>query len=131
VALTRHRILIVEDDRTARQALSILLDEEGYDVTEAATGAEALAALDRVPVELALVDYRLPDVDGTSLIRAIRARVDCACVMVTGSADLLDDDEGPRFRDLSSDASGAGAVGYLGKPVDVDALLALIRRHLA
>ncbi len=125
-----RRILVVEDDGSARSALVDLLTEEGFDVSQAGTGAEALAALDPGPA-LAVVDYQLPDIDGATLIRTIRARVPgCACIMVTGSADLLIDSEGDaHFSDRSNEAEQAGAVGYLPKPVDFDALLRMLQQY--
>ena len=126
-----RRILVVEDDGSARSALAELLADEGFEVAQAGTGAEALAALDSMPV-LAVVDYQLPDTDGATLIRTIRVRrPDCACIMVTGSADLHIDSEGDaHFSDRSTEAEAAGAVGYLPKPVDFDALLRMLERYL-
>jgi CheY-like chemotaxis protein len=122
---------VVEDDRRARTAMVALLSEEGFDVAEAGSGAEAMAKLDWAPA-LAMVDYRLPDTDGASLIRVIRERLgDCKCIMVTGSADLhIDDDGEASFSDRKTEAEDAGAVGYLPKPVDFEELLALVRRFL-
>ncbi len=123
------RILVVEDDGSARRALAELLADEGFAVAQAGTGAEALAALDTMPT-LAVVDYKLPDTDGATLIRTIRARrPECACIMVTGSADLkIDRDGDAHFSDRSDEAEQAGAVGYLPKPVDFDALLGMLQR---
>jgi CheY-like chemotaxis protein len=125
------RILVIEDDGRARSALAALLIEEGFDVAQAGNGAEALAALAQPPV-VALVDYRLPDIDGVSLIRAIRERVSgCRCIMVTGSADLhIADDGEASFSDREAEALDAGAAGYLAKPVDLAALLQLMNRLL-
>jgi DNA-binding response OmpR family regulator len=122
---------VVEDDRGARAGLVALLTEEGFEVSEAETGADAISALQRPPV-VALVDYRLPDIDGASLIRAIREKAaGCKCIMVTGSADLhIDEDGEAHFSDRATEAAEAGAAGYLSKPVDFAELLALVHRIL-
>ncbi len=126
------RILIVEDDRTGRAALAALLADEGYEISEAGSGAEALAVMERVSPRLALVDHGLPDTDGVSLIRAIRERDrGCACVMVSGSASLVVDGDGEaRFQDHQLEAMEAGAAGFLAKPVDVASLLELVQRTI-
>ncbi len=125
------RILVVEDDRGARAGLVALLSEEGFEVSEAGTGADAITAL-RLPPVVAVVDYQLPDTDGASLIRTIRERIaDCHCIMVTGSADLhIDEDGEAHFSDRATEAAEAGAAGYLSKPVDFAELLALVHRIL-
>lgn len=122
----------MEDDRAGRAALAALLADEGYESSQAGSGAEALSLLAEAAHDLALVDHGLPDVDGVTLIRAIRERDrGCACIMVSGSASLVVDGDGEaRFQDHELEAMEAGAAGFLSKPVDVTNLLELVRRTL-
>jgi CheY-like chemotaxis protein len=68
------RILIVDDVPTVREGMSELLRGAGYDVAAAASGPEALAALDRRSVDLLLTDLSMPEMTGWDLAAAVRAR---------------------------------------------------------
>lgn len=113
------RILIADDEMPARQRLRRLLAEHvGGDVVgEAASGREALAAVERTRPDLVLLDIRMPDGDGLSVAHALR-RLDVppAVVFVTAHAD----------RALA--ALEAGAAAYLVKPVIGERLAAAIER---
>jgi PAS domain S-box-containing protein len=76
--LTRHRILVVDDNDDARMLLSDVLTELGHDVVVAGSGAEALAAAHAQPPELALLDIGLPDMDGYALAVQLRHDVPAA-----------------------------------------------------
>jgi CheY-like chemotaxis protein len=72
--LARAGILVVDDDDDIRDSLSWLLEEEGYRVSAAANGRDALALLARIPLpDVALVDLRMPVMDGIELIERLRA----------------------------------------------------------
>jgi DNA-binding NtrC family response regulator len=117
----KTRILIIEDERTALQSLSLLLEDEGFEVLQAESGATGFhRALHEEP-ELILLDIRLPDVDGITLLRRLRASHSEAAVIVM-TADTT-----------SSNAIRAtqyGAFDYISKPINDDHLLVLIRRAL-
>ena len=83
----RARILIVEDERAARQALSSLLADEGYETLTAADGASARSiALQQEP-DLILLDIRLPDMDGLTVLEKLRAGYcDAAVIVMTAYA---------------------------------------------
>lgn len=117
----RARILIVEDERAARQALTSLLSDEGYEVLSAADGATARSlALQHEP-DLILLDIRLPDMDGLTVLEKLRAGYcDSAVIVMTAYA-------------TSSNAIKAtqhGAFDYITKPINDEHLTLLIRRAL-
>ena len=68
------RILVVDDEYGVRSGIRQILELEGYEVEEAATGEEALTLLRDQSFDVGLLDYRLPDMDGLTIQRTIRAR---------------------------------------------------------
>ena len=115
------RILIIEDERTALRALKLILEDEGYTVLEAATGEEGLRlALSQEP-DLALLDIRLPDVDGITILQRLRAGYSDAAVIImtaeTSSANAIR-------------ATQFGAFDYLSKPIDDEQLVIAVASAL-
>jgi two-component system chemotaxis response regulator CheY len=110
--------LVIDDSRTTRMIIGNILREIGLDVLEAANGLEALAEMKRHPeIELMLVDWNMPEMNGFDLIRAIRAEHAHDAVrilMVTSEA------QGEQV----NRALRAGANEYLMKPFNKDVLLA-------
>lgn len=116
-------ILIVEDDENLRLALADNLEDEGYRVTSTASGAEARRWVldDGIAADLVVLDIMLPDDDGYSLCRDLRARrVETPILMLT--ARTLEDD---LIRGLD-----AGADDFLTKPYRLRELLARVRALL-
>ena len=118
--LVTTRILTVEDDERIRTALRLALEDEGWEVDEVASGEEALAAFDRVPADVVLVDIMLPGIDGFDICRAIRKSSDVPIVMITARSDTHDVVAGLE----------AGADDYLTKPFAPKELSARIRALL-
>jgi len=114
------RILTVEDDERIRTALRLALEDEGWEVDEVASGEEALAAFDRVPADIVLVDIMLPGIDGFDICRALRKTSDVPIVMITARSDTHDVVAGLE----------AGADDYLTKPFAPKELSARIRALL-
>ena len=116
-------VLVVEDERSLRDALRDNLHDEGYEVEVAATAGEARAHLARRAFDLLLLDVMLPDEDGYRLCRALRQQGVTAMVMML-TARTLEDDVVRGFE--------AGANDYLAKPYRLRELLArvaaLVRR---
>ena len=119
----RARILIVEDSQLVTEAFSILFTEAGYDVDVAATVAEAIEQGISKPVDLMLLDLRLPDGGGLDILDALREqdRLPRTTVAMTG-----DNDSGTRRKCLE-----AGCAEVLLKPVPIGELLRRIQRLLA
>jgi DNA-binding response OmpR family regulator len=114
------RILAVEDDERIRAAVKLALEDEGWAVTEASTGEDALLAFQREPADVVLIDIMLPGIDGFEVCRAIRRSSDVPIVMVTARADTHDVVAGLE----------AGADDYLTKPFAPKELSARIRALL-
>lgn len=113
-------VLVLEDDDGLRTSLRLMLEQEGYDVAEAARADEGLAQLRQRHVDVMLVDLMLGGIDGFTFIR--RARQETAAPIIVISA-----------RDKSTDvvqALRAGADDYVKKPFDVDELQARLSAAL-
>jgi DNA-binding response OmpR family regulator len=111
-------VLIVDDDRALRKLLRAYLEQEAISVVEAGSGEEALAALDRVPPTLVLLDVRLPDVDGFEVLRRLESRgVSVPVILLTSLEDELDQLVGYRL----------GAIDYIVKPVSPKVLAAKVK----
>jgi CheY-like chemotaxis protein len=117
----RERILIVDDDRDARELIGQLLAEAGYLVEVAADGFEAMAKLPRALPDLVLTDLRMPGMHGVDLAQRIRQESDVPVVLTTGNETF----------DLCTSSEAYGAVACLMKPINLDELLWTIDCALA
>jgi DNA-binding NtrC family response regulator len=114
-------LLIVDDDAAIRKTLSKILEKEGYLVETVANGKQAIEASKRQFFNVALIDVRLPDVDGTELLERLKeTEPKMVKIIVTGYASLQN----------AVSAVNKGADGYVLKPFDADELLAMIEKHL-
>jgi two-component system OmpR family response regulator len=116
----RAHILVVDDDPQIRSLLSEYLSGNGLGVSTAATGAEAMKALDGQTIDLVILDLRLADEDGMSIARDLRDRLEIPVIMLTGVRDEAD-----RVMGLE-----LGADDYVTKPFSPRELLARIRTVL-
>lgn len=107
------RILIVDDSRTQRLVLGRLLHREGYQIAEAANGAEALAMLEAEPISLVLSDWMMPELSGPELCRALRDGRPLAADYVYVMLLTAKTESGELAEGLRS-----GADDFLCKPVD-------------
>ena len=114
------RILTVEDDERIRTAVTLALEEEGWEVKETANGEDALVAFAQNPSDVVLIDIMLPGIDGFEVCRRIRRLGDVPIVMVTARSDSHDVVAGLE----------AGADDYLRKPFDPKELSARVRALL-
>ncbi len=114
------RILTVEDDERIRTAVRLALEDEGWTVTEADNGEDALKAFAQQATDVVLIDIMLPGIDGFEVCRAIRHDSDVPIVMVTARDDTHDVVAGLE----------AGADDYLTKPFAPKELSARIRALL-
>ncbi len=117
-------ILIVEDYPVMQRVLSLTLRNNGYEVLIAGNGLEAIALLEQSPVDLALVDIAMPEMDGLALLRHLREDPrfqSLPIIMLTASGQ--DDD-----RAL---ALSIGANGFLSKPASSQQLIETVGAYVA
>jgi DNA-binding response OmpR family regulator len=114
------RILVVDDDPAIRLLLRQCLEEEGYRVSEAGTGAQTLEQLASQTFDLVTLDLRLPDSDGLTLSRKIRERTEVPIIMVTGKNETVDKIVGLEL----------GADDYITKPFQLREVVARVRAVL-
>jgi two-component system, NtrC family, response regulator HydG len=120
--MSKTRILVVDDEATARNGLAKLLQQEGYVVEMAADGVQALAAISDNPPGLIISDLKMPNMDGMELLKQLRERgVETPTVVATAFGEVS----------TAVAAMRAGAEDYLTKPIDFDALLLVVERTLA
>ena len=115
-----HSLLFIEDDDAIRLALSLALEDEGYEVREAEDGRSGLTAFAEREPDLVLLDLRLPDMSGFEVCRNLRATSIVPIIIVTAQADTYDLVAGLE----------AGADDYVTKPVVPKELAARIRAAL-
>ena len=114
-----HHILVADDDAAIRSLLRDFLEEEGYQVTEATSGQEALASLQEGNHDLVLLDVRLPGMTGLDVLKQLREKegeVPVILVTAFGSPNI------------AIQASSLGAYSYITKPFDLDDVLNNIQR---
>ncbi len=117
--MSTARILVVDDEATARSGLEKLLRQAGYTVDTAKDGTDALAVAADHPPEVVVTDLKMPQMDGMALLAKLR-ETDPDVPVIVATA----------FGDVSSAVAAmrAGAADYLTKPIDFDALLLAIER---
>jgi PAS domain S-box-containing protein len=117
----KARILIVDDEEGARRSLALILGKTGYETETAETGAEALAKARENGFNLALLDIKLPDMDGVDLIEPLQEmHPEMVVMMVTGYASV----------ETAVQSLNMGAVNYATKPLDMNKLLAEVKMAL-
>ena len=121
IARTSPRILVIDDDPEMRSTITEILNEEGYKTTTASNGKEAIDACHKESFDLGLVDIKLPDIDGTTLLQMIKKlRPAMAMMVVTGYPSL----------ENAVQTLNVGAEGYIIKPFKPTRLLEQIRVQL-
>ena len=115
------RILIIDDDENIRKALAAILEEEGYMVDTAETAKQAIEKTEKNIYNLALIDIRLPDMEGIELLTKMKDTTPkMRKVIVTGYPTLHN----------AIEAVNRGADAYVLKPFDVEKVLATIKEQL-
>jgi two-component system chemotaxis response regulator CheY len=115
------RVMTVDDSKTMRDMVSYTLRQAGYAVSEAEDGQKALTALRAGAADLVITDLNMPNMDGMSLIRALRKEAKYRTVpilMLTTEADAAKKAEGRE----------AGATGWIVKPFSPEKLLDVVKR---
>ena len=118
-----HTIALVDDDENILISLSAALEDEGYQVDTYGDGVEALDGIGRRPVDLAILDIKMPKMDGMELLGNLRQKINVPVIFLTSKDDEIDEVMGLRM----------GADDYIKKPFSQRLLLerisAVLRRH--
>jgi DNA-binding NtrC family response regulator len=117
----KARIIVIDDDEGIRKVVAEALKSEGYLVDTASNGKEAIEKSQTNFYNLALVDIRLPDMQGTQLLTSMKETTpEMVKIILTGYPALQN----------AIDAVNNGAHGYLVKPINMDELLRTVKQHL-
>jgi DNA-binding response OmpR family regulator len=115
------RILVVDDDETIRRSITIALQEKGYLADTAEDGRAAIRKSEKEVYNLALIDIRLPDMDGVQLLTMLKETAPkMVRIIITGYPSLQN----------AVEAVNKGADGYIVKPIKMGELLAMMKEHL-
>lgn len=121
MAVSKKTILAVDDDKSILRTFTRILQKSGYEIDTAETGKEAMEKTENRHYDLALVDIRLPDMDGTDLLAKLKKQLQQTVkIMITGFPSL---ETGVKALDEGADA-------YLVKPVKPQELLVLLEEKL-
>jgi DNA-binding NtrC family response regulator len=116
-----ENILVVDDDAEVRKTLSSILLEEGYSVETVENGRQAIKAYEKARFDVILIDIKLPDMEGTELLRSLMEKQPhIVKIIITGFPTL----------ENAMETINEGADGYILKPFNVPKLLEMIKRHL-
>ncbi|MBF0248646.1 MAG: response regulator transcription factor [Alphaproteobacteria bacterium] len=115
-----QRIALVDDDRNILTSVSMVLEEEGFEVRTYKDGEEALREITRHPPDLAVLDIKMPRMDGMELLNELRKRTDLPVIFLTSKDDEVDEAMGLRM----------GADDYIKKPFSQRLLIERIRAVL-
>ena len=117
----KSRILVIDDDEGIRKVVAEALRNEGYVADTASNGKEAIEKSQTNFYNLALVDIRLPDMEGTKLLTSMKETTPAMIkIILTGY---------PALQNVI-DSVNKGADGYLVKPINMDELLRTVKQHL-
>ncbi len=115
------RNLVVDDERSMRELLAIVLRREGYEVLLAENGRTAVEMLEREPIDLLISDIKMPDLSGVDVLRAAKKiDQDILGIMITAFAST----------ETAVEAMRLGACDYLSKPFDIDLLKMKVREKI-
>ncbi len=117
-----HQVLIVDDEKTLRHFLRLNLQEQGYEVSEAADGQIALKLIEQHRFDVVLLDLRLTDMDGLEILRRLRQLAPTTSVIILTAYATLDS---------AVEALRQGAHDYLTKPFDTGELLTSVADGVA
>ena len=114
-------ILLVEDHAESRSSLAWVLEKNGYAVHQAANGRAAVATARREKLHAVILDLKLPDMEGTAVLDAVlELQPGLPAIVVTGFGTI----------DTAVEAMKGGAIDFLTKPIDADALLVTLDREI-
>ncbi len=118
---SQERVLIVDDEEQMRDLLAKVLEKNGFQVAAAGDGAQALALLEKEPVDLVVTDVRMPGLGGMEALKAIKElNPDIIVIIMTAFGSI----------DQAVQAVKEGAYDYINKPFKIDEMLLTIRKAL-
>ena len=115
-----NHVLVVEDDKEIREGVEIYLKSQGYEVFQAADGAEGLDVIEREDIHLAIVDIMMPVMDGISMVVKLREKYDFPVIFLSAKSEEVDKIMGLNM----------GADDYVTKPFTPMELLARVNSQL-
>jgi two-component system NtrC family response regulator len=116
------RVLVIDDEGVICDACRLVLSEKGHGVDHCLTGKAGLLAVERGAYDVVLLDMKLPDIDGSEVLNAVRGKTPAPCVIVmTGYSTMSN----------AINAMKLGAADYLAKPFTDDELLEAIEKTCA
>ena len=114
-------ILIVDDEQSYRQLLTLVFEEQGNNIRTAMNGRQALEALKAEPADIIISDVKMPDMDGIEMLRAVRETLpDLGVILMTAFASV----------ETAREAFKLGADDFIQKPFDVEELKLIVRKTL-
>src|SRR5690349_17226918 len=114
-------ILIVDDEQSYRQLLSLVFEPDGHVIRTASNGLEALDVLQAEPVDVIISDVKMPDMDGIEMLRAVRETLpDLGVIFMTAFASV----------ETAREAFKLGADDFIQKPFDVEELKLLVKKTI-
>jgi two-component system nitrogen regulation response regulator NtrX len=117
----RGRVLVIDDEEAIRKSLRMVLEYEGYELLEAASGPEGLEALKRESPDAVVLDIKMPGMDGMEVLQAARARdAHTPILMISGHGDIP----------TAVEAIHKGAYDFLEKPLESDRILTALRNAI-
>lgn len=115
------KILVVDDDQEMRRLLEDVLTREGFHVTQAANGSEALLKIQEVSYQVIVLDKIMTDLSGLDILPEIkRLRPGAQVILITAFAD----------RETCVEAMGKGATAYLAKPFGMSVLVQMVKKAI-
>ena len=113
IVCRNRMVLVVDDDRSIRRLMALMVAQDGYAALEAESGAEAIRLAEANPIDLLVTDVEMPGMSGPDLIRALQQRgLIGGSLMVTGNVDAVAHLQGLQ-----------GGISLLGKPFNAGQLL--------
>lgn len=120
--MNKKKVLIVDDETLVRQFLHEVLAEEGFSVFEAADGGDALNTLTNNPMDVVIMDLRMPGMDGIETLKEInKGEIPTKVIIMTGYATIR----------TAVDTIKLGAFNYIAKPFENDDLVAMVKEAVA
>jgi DNA-binding NtrC family response regulator len=119
--MSKGKILVIDDEDIVLMSCHRALTPEGYDVKTAKSGVEGLKMLENEPFNVALIDVKMPDMDGMEVLKKIKERwPDVAVIIITGYSAIA----------TAVSSIKLGAFDYIEKPFTPDGILSVIKKAL-